>query len=115
MPAPMLGPLGSRIRAGSRGGPVGPPALRFMKPTREQALYTIKGITRDSAGAVLGNCVVDLFYATGDKQRYSSTTSDADGAYTFMSGDNVSTFFVVSYKDGGTPVGGTTLQTLRFT
>lgn len=108
--APMLGP-----RGGPRGGPVGPPGLRFVRPTVALAAFTLTGITRDNTGAILGNCVVDLFYATGDKQRYASTVSDAGGAYTFVSGDNISTFFVVSYKDGGTPVGGTSLQTLKFT
>lgn len=104
----MLGP-------GPARAPVGPPALRFAREDYIPALYTLTGITRDNTGAVLGNCVVDLFYATGDKQRYSSTTSDANGAFTFVGGDNLSTFFAVVYKDGGTPVGGTSLQTLRFT
>lgn len=86
-----------------------------MRTNTAQPAYMIRGVTKDSAGAVLPNCVVDLFYATGDKQRYASTVSDATGAYTFMSGDNVSTFFVVSYLDGVTPVAGTTVQSLRFT
>ena len=107
----MLGPS----RGPSRRPPLGPNALRFMVPTAAEAAYTITGITRDNTGAVLGSCVVDLFYATGNKQRAASTTSDAVGAYTFVSGDNVGTYFVVSYKDGGTPVGGTSRQTLQFT
>ena len=115
----MLGPPRQAYGNGrpiNHGPPVGPPALQFLRPTRAVCNYTLSGVTRDNTGAVLGGCTVDLFYATGDKQRYASMVSDpTTGAYTFVSGDNVSTFFVVSYKDGGTPVGGTSLQTLKFT
>lgn len=102
-----------------RGPPTGPPALRFPRPQQQRpravdAAYTLTGVTRDSTGVILPNCVVDLFYATGDKQRYGSTVSDASGAYTFLGGDNVSAFFVVCYLAGGTPVSGTSLQTLQF-
>lgn len=111
MAAAMLGPGPGHIRE----APLGPPALQFQRPRTAPAAYTLSGITRDNTGAVLANCVVDLFYAGGDKQRYASTVSDANGAYTFVSGDNVSTFFVVAYKDGATPVGGSSLQSLQFT
>jgi hypothetical protein len=110
MPAPMLGP----VSIGGPRAPNGPPAMRFGMP-RACAAYTLIGIARDSTGAPLGNATIDLFYSTGDKQRYASTIADASGAYTFISGDNVSTFFVVAYLDGGTPVAGTTKNDLKFT
>lgn len=106
---PNLGP--------SPGPPIGPPSLRFkgrVVPGKGEP-YLLTGVTRDSTGLVLGNCTVDLFYAGGDKQRYSSTVSDAQGAYTFMSGDNVSTFFAVFYKQGSPDVAGTTKNNLVFT
>lgn len=80
------------------------------------AFYKITGVSRDSAGAVLGGATVDLFYSTGDKQRVASTTSDpTTGAFTFTSGDNVSTFFIVYYKAGSPDVAGTTQNNLQFT
>lgn len=111
---PLLGP--PRARGLHHGPPIGPPALQFIRPTVARALYTIRGITKDNTGAVLGGVTVDLFFATGDKQRADSVVSDAvTGEYCFESGDNVGTYFTRTYKDGATPVGGTSLDTLRFT
>jgi hypothetical protein len=102
-------------RPGQPHAPLGPPSLSFMPDRGGQAGYVLSGIARDSSGAPLANATIDLFYATGDKARYASTTADATGAFSFFGGDNVSTFFVVAYLDGGTPVAGTTLQSLKFT
>ena len=112
---PMLGPPRRAYGNGqplSHGPPVGPPALRFLRPVQSQALYTIEGVTRDATGAVLGSCEVFLHFAGGEGRRASSTISDATtGAYSFMVGDTTTPYFVVSYKDG-TPVFGTTKRTL---
>jgi hypothetical protein len=110
----MLGPAAGGVRSRFvRGALNGPPGLRFIRPRNATpALYTIDGVTRDAAGAILGACDVDLFFAGGNKARASATVSDATtGAYLFMVNDTTTPYFIVSYKDG-TPVFGTTKKTI---
>lgn len=73
--------------------------------------WIISGITRDSAGAALGNCVVNLFQTQGNVF-VATTTSDASGNYSFSVPGNSSASFVVAYKAGSPDVSGTTLNTL---
>lgn len=73
--------------------------------------WIISGITRDSAGAALGNCAVNLFQTEGNLF-VASTVSDASGNYSFSVPGNSSTSFIVSYKAGSPDVSGTTLNTL---
>lgn len=73
--------------------------------------FTISGITRDSAGAVLVSCVVNLF-RTSDNVLMQSTTSDATtGAYTFTGTGQINQF-LVSYKAGSPDVAGTSRNDL---
>lgn len=71
----------------------------------------ISGYTRDSAGSVLGNCVVDLF-RTVDDLRLDTGTSDANGYYQFRTAVPAEMYFVVAYKAGAPDTAGTTVNTL---
>lgn len=71
---------------------------------------TITGITKDSAGAALAACQVQLF-RTVDDAFVQEVTSDGAGAYVLtptVSGP----FYIVAYKAGSPDVAGTTLNTL---
>lgn len=73
--------------------------------------YTISGVTKDSAGAVLGGVTVDLFDTATDTI-ISTTVSDATtGGYKFFA-NNVTTNYAVAYKTGAPDVAGTTVNTL---
>jgi hypothetical protein len=101
-------PIGPSMGVGFTDGPI----RSFLQPVWAPALYTIAGITRDATGAVLGGCDVDLFFSGGNKTRAGATVSDATtGAFTFMVSNTTTAYFVVSYKNG-TPVFGTTKNTL---
>lgn len=69
----------------------------------------LSGITRDSAGAVLGLCRVDLCKNNTIRQ---SITSDAVGNYSFVNPGS-GPFFLVAYKQGSPDVAGTTVNTLQ--
>lgn len=73
--------------------------------------FKITGVTKDSAGAVLGSCTVNLF-RTSDNAFMQTTTSDANGIY-FFYGMGQQDHFEVSYKAGSPDVTGATLNTLR--
>lgn len=79
-----------------------------MQATR----FTISGTTRDSAQAPLGNCIVDMFLSATDL-KLDSTTSDANGLFTFFgAGQPPTAYYLVAYKAGAPDVAGTSLQTL---
>lgn len=72
----------------------------------------ISGVTKDSAGAILGSCAVAL-YRTADDKLMERTTSDVTtGAYAFQSVVLGSAYYVVAYKAGSPDVAGTTVNTL---
>jgi hypothetical protein len=66
----------------------------------------IAGVSRDSAGAILGNCKVSLLQS-GGLILVAETTSDASGNYAF---DNPGSgpFLVLGYKAGSPNVDGVT-------
>jgi hypothetical protein len=72
---------------------------------------TVSGRTLDSAGAVLGNCVAQLFDTATDAF-LGEVISNADGYYYLRTTNQTRTHYVVAYKAGGTDVAGTTLNTL---
>lgn len=72
--------------------------------------YAIAGVTKDSTGAVLGNCSVDLF-KTDDDTKIASTSSDANGIYSIPASQYI-TCYAVAYKAGAPDVAGTTVNTL---
>jgi len=78
-----------------------------------QAVHTfiISGVTKDSTGAVLPACTVDLF-RTADDVFVATTTSDGSGNYSFsLAGGG--TYYLVAYKAGAPDVAGTTVNTLE--
>jgi hypothetical protein len=86
-----------------------PKTFRLVPMTPWQS-QKISGTTKDSTGAALGSCVVDLFY-TRDDTLAAKVTSDANGAFAFLIGPNLSCY-IVAYKAGSPDVAGTTVNTL---
>ena len=106
------------IATGQRGRP-GAQALpgdRFLRtrPFRSPPLSTknetISGVTRDSAGAALGACIVQLFRTPSDSAA-QEIISDASGNFSF---DNPGSgpFYIVAYKAGAPDLAGTTVNTI---
>jgi hypothetical protein len=74
--------------------------------------FRITGTTKDSTGAALGTCVVDLFDTATDV-RLDTTTSDASGVFEFRgAGQPPNAYYLVAYKAGSPDVAGTTVNTL---
>lgn len=69
----------------------------------------LTGVSRDSTGAVLGLCSIDLF--TLADQVAASAVSDASGNFSF-SNPGTGPFYIVAYKAGSPDVAGTTANTL---
>jgi hypothetical protein len=113
------------VKGSGSAGIVGPwakpgarmPTIPFLAPRR----YRISGITRNSTGAVLGGCTVDVF-DTRTRVLQGTVVSDATtGEYSLdVSAErDVSDgstqppqFFVVAYLDGAPDVAGTSVNTL---
>lgn len=72
--------------------------------------YAIAGVSRDSGGAALAGCVIDLF-TTGSDALRDSQVSNASGNFSFAM-PGTGPFYIVAYKAGGTDVAGTTVNTL---
>jgi len=68
--------------------------------------FTASGVTKDSTGAALSDCTVDLF--SESEAWLARTVSDGSGNYTFT-GVGVGTVFVRAYKPGAPDLAGTTL------
>ena len=92
----------------------------FFVDTQRPPKYTISGVTKDSNGAALGGCTVEVYETVAEvnpnepKGRLvNSTVSDANGNYSIdvYAGPNA-TFRVQSYKAGAPDVAGTTVNTL---
>jgi hypothetical protein len=82
----------------------------FISPFPTDHNPVVIGISRDSTGAALGNCVVKL-YRTWDDVMINQTVSDGSGnfsLYALTSGP----YYVVAYLPGSPDVAGTTLNTL---
>lgn len=89
------------------------PGLRTLGMPRPftNFLY-VSGITRDSSGAVLASCMVDLF-RTADDTWLQSTVSDATGKYTFLPVNNGNgPYYIVAYKAGTVDKAGTSVNSL---
>ena len=71
---------------------------------------TLNGITRDSTGAALGNCAVEIF-RTWDDVRIGKTTSDGAGNFQFFPTSS-GPYYLVAYLPGSPDVAGTTVNTL---
>lgn len=74
--------------------------------------FRLTGLTKDSTGAVLGNCTVHWFNTATDVL-IDVTTSDANGLFEFRSGGQPpNAYYLVAYKPGSPAVAGTTVNTL---
>lgn len=88
---------------------------KFATPSVQPTRYEINGITKDSAGAVLPTCVVDIFETATDTL-VASVISNAEGRYSAaVSGKAGLTFYAVAYKALAPDVAGTTVNTLIAT
>lgn len=87
-----------------------PACVHELKPIPAK-YYSISGVTKDSTGAALGNCTVHLIGTTDDRL-YDQITSNASGVFEFRSASPKQKFYLVAYKEGGTDVAGTTVNTL---
>lgn len=76
-----------------------------------QIIHGLAGITRDSVGAALASCTVDLFSTTTD-QLIATTVSDGAGAFSLPVSGPGGPFYLVAYKVGAPDVAGTTVNTL---
>ena len=74
------------------------------------ANFTLAGFTRDSNGAPLPGCKVDLILTAGGVFQ-SSTISAADGSFKFEI-QPPGPYFLVAYKAGAPDVAGTTANNL---
>ena len=87
----------------------------FRSTPMQGVVWSLSGLTKDSTSALLGSCVVDLFYTSND-QIISSVVSDpTTAAWSFKIGPGAGPFYAVAYKAGGTDVFGTTVNTLTPT
>ena len=76
------------------------------------ATFTISGVTRDSAGAALGNCDVHLF-KTSDDSEVQQTVSNGSGVFAFNPVNNGNgPWYIVAYLPGSPDRAGTTVNTL---
>jgi hypothetical protein len=87
-----------------------PAVVHALKPM-PATFFTISGVTRDSTGAVLPGCAVDLFVTDTDAN-VGSAVSNADGNYYAKGAVRGKTHYVVAYKAGSPDVAGTTVNTL---
>jgi len=84
--------------------------LSFRRTVFSTKNEQIVGVSRDSAGAALGSCVVKLFRTTNDALA-AQVTSDASGNFTFNNPGS-GPFYIVCYKAGSPDVSGTGLNTI---
>ena len=106
---------------GSVTGCTGMPLARAV-PFRQPMKYIITGTTKDSTGAALGNCSLNVYeIIPGGKDEpkgrlVAMAVSDAAGAYTVeVCSATGMTFQIEAYKTGVPDVTGVTLNTLTGT
>ena len=81
-----------------------------------QSVNFLKGVTRDSAGAVLGSAIVQGLVTATDVFLGQVTSHPTDGTYTLgMQVDKATPLYAVAYKAGSPDVAGTTVNTLLAT
>jgi hypothetical protein len=77
----------------------------------KQCRHKITGVTKDSGGAALGNCVVQLFRTSND-EFIMENTSDLLGNYEVRTPYPGANHYCVAYKQGSPDVTGATVNTL---
>lgn len=101
---PLMGP--QTINPGYRGQ-VGTVIFRSLGIVKNN---TLSGVTKDSTGAVLSFCRVEIFL-TGSDTPVMEMASDASGVFSFYNPGS-GPFYIVAYKAGAPDVAGTTVNTL---
>lgn len=91
----------------------------LIGPTEDYAVQDptrhVAGIVKDQAGTPVAGATVKLFRVADDAY-IASTTSAADGSYSFTRDQNDPfTYFVVAYEEVGTPTQGLTVRNLNPT
>jgi hypothetical protein len=85
--------------------------VQFLSPPMCGVRWELAGVTKDSTGAVLGGCEVDLFYS--NDIFVSEVLSDpTTGVFKFLISPSAGPFYFVAYKPGAPDVAGTTVNTL---
>jgi hypothetical protein len=113
MPAlifPLLRGRQAIVNSAKKG--IGP--LRSNEPMPVQPRITITGITRDGAGAALGNCEVELYRRNQDQTTgtfVERTTSDGAGNFSFIVGLGQK-YQHISYQVGAPDKAGISARTL---
>jgi len=72
-------------------------------PASSSVLYSVSGITKDSASAALGSCDVYLMrkLENGGVEYVTKSISDSvTGEYSFLANSRISTYFVIARKEG---------------
>jgi hypothetical protein len=72
-------------------------------PASSSVLYSVSGITKDSASVALGSCDVYLMrkLENGSIQYVTKSISDSvTGEYSFLANSRISTYFVIARKEG---------------
>lgn len=110
MPRPIIFPL-MRLMGAVGGKRRVPAFLVAEKRPFTTTILRIVGVTKDSTGAPLAGCTVDLF-RTIDNVMIDSVVSDASGNYVFTSAGTQFSYYIVAYKAGAPDVAGTTVNTL---
>jgi hypothetical protein len=108
--------LGSDFEGPEWQGRMNPVKTIAIDPTKWSVFFDytfagLSGITRDSTGAVLGGCTVEMFYTLGDVW-VQGTVSDASGAFSF-SQMAPGPYYFVAYLPGSPDVAGTSVNTLQ--
>ena len=114
--------LGRMYRDPTTTAIINPVAVRielFDATVSAQRIYgyanrELVGVTRDSNGAILVSCRVELFQTGGDIPTATTTSDSVTGAFTF-SNPGSGPFYIVAYKTGSPDVAGTTINTLTTT
>ena len=86
--------------------------VTLISPVMQGVSWMLSGVTKDSAGAVLGSCVVTMYYTSNDLPISDQVSDPTTGAFTFLIGPNAGPFYFVAYKPGSPDIAGTTLNTL---
>ena len=84
----------------------------FKSPVMNGVRWSLSGITKDSTGAVVGSCVVALYYTNTDLILSEQISDPTTGVFTFLIGPNAGSFYLVAYKSGSPDIAGTSVNTL---
>lgn len=91
------------------------PKVFFDALPRKVARYLLTGVTKDSAGTPISGVTLTAFEAATERV-VNMVTSNGSGVYSIEVHSIPGTLFQIdAYKDGVTPLAGTTLNTLTAT